>query len=293
MQNPFCSECRILTTGLAGSSLLSIFWSPLCFFSLLKFYFERIPNVQIHWYNTTEFPVLRANIFGNQIPISKAKKWGLANANALNKAVVAGVGSWVRKPWGLCGSHPPCPVSPRCVSGQAFFYTGSRCQAIQVHGSPGPADRRRGQRDLLDLHHYLHPLPNVKAVMPKDASQKQKCPCPWALPLLPLAQCSLGLFSSASSCLQPPVWPFCFLYPCPHMVLLPCPCSQCTQGVLWQHSYHLIVNYFFNRLSFSKTVSSMWADPPYHVSPMPGACLAQHGDHLTKANEWTNIWMNN
>lgn len=26
-------------------------------------------------------------------------------------------------------------VSCRCVSGQAFFYTGERCQAIQVHGS--------------------------------------------------------------------------------------------------------------------------------------------------------------
>lgn len=35
--------------------------------------------------------------------------------------------------WGL-PHEPLCPV-PRCVSDHAFFYTGERCQAMQVHGS--------------------------------------------------------------------------------------------------------------------------------------------------------------
>jgi meprin A len=42
----------------------------------------------------------------------------------------------VRKPWGLVW-FPLCPPSylPRCTSGHAFFYTGERCQALQVHSS--------------------------------------------------------------------------------------------------------------------------------------------------------------
>lgn len=33
-------------------------------------------------------------------------------------------------------SHTPLVSSPpRCVSSHAFFYTGERCQAMQVHGS--------------------------------------------------------------------------------------------------------------------------------------------------------------
>lgn len=31
--------------------------------------------------------------------------------------------------------YSPMFCSPRCVSGHAFFYTGERCQAMQVHGS--------------------------------------------------------------------------------------------------------------------------------------------------------------
>ena len=81
--------------------------------SLLNFYFEIIPDVQIRWHNTTEFPVPRVHIFGNQIPISKAKKWALTNANAINKAIVAEPVSRSGSPGGLCGSHRPLhPVSP-------------------------------------------------------------------------------------------------------------------------------------------------------------------------------------
>ena len=160
------------------------------------------------------------------------------------------------------------PTLPSVLSPQVRLRSGLLLHGGAMSGHtgarqrPGPADRRRGQCDLLDLHHHLHPLPNVKAVMPKDVSQKQKCPCPWALPLLPLLSVVWGCFLQprlASSLLCDPS---VFYTPAPTWFCYPAPCSQCTQGVLWQHSYHLIVNYFFNRLSFSKTVSSMWADPP-------------------------------
>lgn len=38
--------------------------------------------------------------------------------------------------WGPGSCHTPLvSCSPRCISGHAFFYTGERCQAMQVHGS--------------------------------------------------------------------------------------------------------------------------------------------------------------
>lgn len=117
----------------------------------------------------------------------------------------------------------PSVLSPQVrLRSRLLLHGGAMSGHTGAQQRPRPADRRRGQRDLLDLHHHLHPLPKVKAVMPKDVSQKQKCPLPLGPPFASAAQCSLGLFSSASFCLQPPVWPFCFLYPCPHMVLLPC-----------------------------------------------------------------------
>lgn len=35
----------------------------------------------------------------------------------------------------MAPTYTPLSCSSRCVSSHAFFYTGERCQAMQVHGS--------------------------------------------------------------------------------------------------------------------------------------------------------------
>ena len=98
----------------------------------------------------------------------------------------------------------PSVLSPQVHLGsRLLLHGGAMSGPAGAQQRPGPADRRRGRRGLLDLHRHLHPLPKVKAVMPKDVSQKQKCP--WTLPLLPLLSVVWGCFLSALLCLQPPV----------------------------------------------------------------------------------------
>ena len=90
----------------------------------------------------------------------------------------------------------PSILSPQVRLGsRLLLHGGAMSGPAGAQQRPGPADRRRGQRGLLDLHRHLHPLPKVKAVMPKEVSQKQKCPPPLDPPFPSSAKCSLGLFS--------------------------------------------------------------------------------------------------
>ena len=187
-------KCRILTTGLPGKFPSQHFFDLHFVSSLLNFYFEIIPDVQIHWHNTTEFPVPRVNIFGNQIPISNAKKWALTNANALNKAIVAEPVSWSGSPGGLCGSHcalrPISPGAPRVTpsSTRGSDVRPCRCTAASwaCWSEAWPA-------------WSSWPSPSSPSFTKGQGSDAQGCQPEAEMPLDPpfasAAQCSLGLFS--------------------------------------------------------------------------------------------------
>ena len=179
--------------------------------SLLNFYFEIISDVQIHWYNATEFLVPRVNIFSNQIPISKAKKWALTNANAINKAIVA-------------ESVSPSPRSclPRCVSGPAFFYTGERCQALQLHSSVlGLLIGGMASMVFLTFTIISILYQRSRQWCPRTSARSRYAPCPWTCPFLPVLSVVWGCFFSLA--LPPASWvTLLFSTPLPHVSLSPC-----------------------------------------------------------------------